>query len=281
VIYYLTIHWHSDRWVKLQHEMLKRYTTGDYRVYGFLNGLEPESYKYFDVVRSDADDPWHDEKLDRLAEMVLSDSSNDRDWMIFLDGDAFPVAPIDAQLTKFFEQYPLVAIQRIENMGEQHAHPSFCATTTGFWRKYKPSWRKGYTWTMTGGREETDVGGELLRILDEDRIPWKKLHRSNHRNLHPLLFGIYEDLVYHHGTGFRGGVVLFMDHVAHIETITSLYGKLLLYCVPRKWRMHVRNSVLHPEGRTKRRLSKHNAVMSEKVYEALTKDTDAFLASIR
>ena len=27
--------------------------------------------------------------------------------------------------------------------------------------------------------------------------------RSNRRNLHPLWFGLYEDLIYHHGAGFR------------------------------------------------------------------------------
>jgi len=27
--------------------------------------------------------------------------------------------------------------------------------------------------------------------------------RSNKKNLHPVMFGIYEDIIYHHGAGFR------------------------------------------------------------------------------
>jgi hypothetical protein len=134
---------------------------------------------------------------------------------------------------------------------------------------------------MADGRQVSDVGGELLRILNENRILWKKLPRSNTRNLHPLLFGIYGDLVYHHGTGFRTSAMLMLDHVEHIVPIKSLYGRILLRCLPRRWRKDVRNSFLHPEGRIRRRLIKRNAIMSRKVYSALSTDPEAFIATLR
>jgi len=35
---------------------------------------------------------------------------------------------------------------------------------------------------------------------------WYPLLRSNGRNLHPIWFGIYGDIIYHHGAGFRAPV---------------------------------------------------------------------------
>ena len=35
------------------------------------------------------------------------------------------------------------------------------------------------------------------------KIDWYPMLRSNRRDLHPLWFGLYEDLIYHHGAGFR------------------------------------------------------------------------------
>jgi hypothetical protein len=49
----------------------------------------------------------------------------------------------------------------------------------------------------------TDVGGNLLGALEERGVEWEPILRTNRRNLHPLWFGVYGDLVYHHGGGFR------------------------------------------------------------------------------
>jgi hypothetical protein len=49
------------------------------------------------------------------------------------------------------------------------------------------------------------VGGNLLRRLQLTQTPWVELHRSNRTNLDPIYFGVYHDIVYHHGAGFRGG----------------------------------------------------------------------------
>jgi hypothetical protein len=47
-----------------------------------------------------------------------------------------------------------------------------------------------------------DVGQNLSDILSRDH-PMAPLRRSNARNLHVLLGGLYGDLVYHHGAGSR------------------------------------------------------------------------------
>ena len=122
---------------------------------------------------------------------------------MFIDGDAFPIAPIGPFLRDKLERYPLVAVRRDENNGDPQPHPSFCVTTAGFWRGLPGDWRRGHTWTNPQGKQVTDVGGNLLGLLEDAGIEWYPMLRTNKVNPHPLQFGVYEDLVYHHGGGFR------------------------------------------------------------------------------
>ncbi|HLF62821.1 MAG TPA: hypothetical protein VI603_03675 [Saprospiraceae bacterium] len=281
MIYYITIHWKSPLWIEIQNNMIRKHTSGEYKIYGFLNGINPMYCRFFDVVRSDSSDPRHDVKLDLLAEMVIAESKNDDDWMVFMDGDTFPVAPLDVTLRQYLVQYQLVAIQRLENEGEQHAHPAFCVTTTGFWRSYKPSWRKGYTWKTPQGESMTDVGGELLRVIEQNHIPWKPLQRSNKLNIHPVLFGIYGDLVYHHGMGFRSEEVIRRDYMMYVQPIRRWDGRVLLRLVPQRWKMRVRKSILHPQGRMLRQLFRLYNTLNRHVYAELMADPEQFIASLK
>ena len=45
-----------------------------------------------------------------------------------------------------------------------------------------------------------------MRALERSGDSWTPLLRSNRVNLHPLWFGIYGKIVYHHGAGFRWAV---------------------------------------------------------------------------
>jgi hypothetical protein len=145
----------------------------------------------------------HSGKLNRLAE---STDAEDDDVLLFLDGDAFPVTPIGEFLGERLAQFPLVAVRRDENLGDVQPHPCFCATTAGFWRDIGGNWSPG-AWTDDAGREVEDVGGALLQILSERGIEWCPLLRTNRHNLHPVLFGLYEERIYHHGAGFRPAFV--------------------------------------------------------------------------
>ncbi len=121
-----------------------------------------------------------------------------------LDGDAFPIADLTPRLADMLARVPLVAIRRDENLGDRQPHPSFCATAVGFWKQIEGDWSPGYKWRTTAGYRVSDVGGNLLGELERRGITWAPLLRTNRRNLDPLWFGIYGDLVYHHGSGFRG-----------------------------------------------------------------------------
>jgi hypothetical protein len=123
---------------------------------------------------------------------------------MFIDGDAFPIGDVATFARAALADFPLLAVQRLENLGDVQPHPCFCVTTVGFWKQLGGDWKRGYEWRNALGELTTDVGGNLLGQLERAGIRWLPLHRSNRVNLHPIWFGVYQDLVYHHGAAFRG-----------------------------------------------------------------------------
>jgi hypothetical protein len=202
MLHIATVHWQNEDWIDIQLSHLKRHIPVPHRVYAFLNGVPVANrakffYASLDPIRE------HASKLNILADIIVSKAADDRDLIMFLDGDAFPIADLMPMLADKLAKHPLVAVQRLENNGDRQPHPCFCVTTVGFWRTIAGDWREGHTWADRAGNPVTDVGGNLLGILEARKIEWSPLLRSNRTNLHPLWFGIYGGAVYHHGAGFR------------------------------------------------------------------------------
>jgi hypothetical protein len=196
----VTVHWRTADWIEPQLRFIRRNFPGDTRVYASLNGIDDEHRAHFAYA---ADLPGtHPEKLNALAE-VVSDQARPDDHLVFLDGDAFPIAPITPAI---LQGRPLAAVRRDENLGDPQPHPCFAVTTVAFWNSIAGDWRPGYPWTNKLGYKTTDVGANLLRILRDRNTEWRPLLRTNQVDLHPLWFAIYGDVVYHHGAGFRGRV---------------------------------------------------------------------------
>jgi hypothetical protein len=197
VLHVVTVHWQDDRWIEPQLRFLRRNLPDSHRVYAALNGIDRAWDRMF-FYATDLDGG-HADKLNELARVVVERAEPD-DLLMFLDGDAFPIAPVGPEL---LGGRPLCAVRRDENLGDRQPHPSFCVTTVGFWATIGGDWRRGYEWISSTGDHVTDVGGNLLGILTERGIAWRPLLRTNRVNLDPLWFGIYGDVVYHHGAGFR------------------------------------------------------------------------------
>jgi hypothetical protein len=75
------------------------------------------------------------------------------------------------------------------------------------WRELHGDWSSAHPWRDERG-VLTDTGGNLLRALERSNMPWEPLLRSNTVNPHWLWFGVYESIVYHHGSGFRAAVTI-------------------------------------------------------------------------
>ncbi len=144
----------------------------------------------------------HAGKLNLLAAVIGAEASAD-DLIMFLDGDAFPIADPMRMVREALERTALVAIRRDENGGDKQPHPSFCVTSVATWRSLNGDWSEGYPWTDGRGDVTSDVGGNLLLLLELSETAWEPLLRSNTVDLHPVWFGVYGGVVYHHGSGFR------------------------------------------------------------------------------
>ncbi len=203
MIHVLTVHWQTDQWIDIQLEALKRHILFPYRVYAFLNGIDVGEHKDKFFYCSDENIKSHAIKLNLLADLACIGSESDDDWIVFLDGDAFPIADVVPYIEQRLDKYPLLAVRRDEHQGDSQPHPCFCVTTVRFWKRIEGDWKQGFKWKLKDGNMATDVGGNLLGKLIEAGISWYPITRSNIVDLHPLMFGIYGDIVYHHGAGFR------------------------------------------------------------------------------
>jgi hypothetical protein len=203
VIHIATVHWNSPRWIVPQENYFRRHLKSDFRVYAWLNNIPDAPTDSFYYFTREPVAP-HAVKLNLLADIIAASAKPD-DLLIFIDGDAFPVGDIEALMREKLSAAKLLAVQRLENNGDVQPHPCFCATTVGFWREIQGDWKEGHRWKNKNGEDVTDVGGNLLGMLERLGIAWSPMLRSNRVNLHPLFFGIYGEVIYHHGAGFRKG----------------------------------------------------------------------------
>jgi hypothetical protein len=216
MLHIMTVHWQDDQWVDVQLNYLQNNIQEPFKAYAYLNDLPRDHRSKFFYSSTEPIDS-HAVKLNLLAEIASYHADGPDDLLMFVDGDAFPVSDIMAFGRDKLSTYPLMAVQRKENNGDVQPHPSFCLTTLKFWQEIGGDWKKGYKWQTKEGRDRTDVGGNLLGILRERNLDWYPLLRSNKRNLHPLFYGVYDDLIYHHGAGFR-------QRMCHIDKRTKIKG---------------------------------------------------------
>ncbi len=203
MIYVATVHIASARWIDIQLAFLRRNIAEPFKVYANLQNVPDGHEEKFDRVFTILGD--HPAKLNLLAGEIVADGRPD-DLIIFLDGDAFPIADPLPTVRRGLESTSLVAVRRDENVADTQPHPSFCAVTVREWERLHGDWSKGYSWETADGKRTTDVGGNLLRALERHGALWTPLLRSNRVNLHPLWFGVYGGIAYHHGAGFRWAV---------------------------------------------------------------------------
>jgi hypothetical protein len=270
MIHILTVHWKEDRWIDIQLRYLSQWISEPFKVYSFLNELpDGHEHKFF-YVSTEPIRP-HATKLNLLADMAAFNARNRDDLLMFIDGDAFPIGDVVAFGRKKLERYPLVAIQRRENAGDVQPHPSFCLTTVGFWKEIKGDWKPGYRWRNERGELVTDVGGNVLEALRERSVSWYPMLRSNKHDLHGLWFGLYEDLVYHHGAGFRKPISRMdlhdEDGLAPRNRLSALYWRsfdLLPESMQKKY---------HPRRILIKRIKAQNQGLSERVFERIRVDS--------
>jgi len=200
MIYVATAHVRSPRWLEVQARYLRRNLRAPFVVYASLEGIPAEAMAGRGEAFAHVGD--HAGKLNLLAAEIGA-VARDGDLIMFLDGDAFPIVDPMPVVEQALAQAPVLAMQRLENAGDPQPHPAFCVMEVGTWQRIGGDWSAGHPWTAPDGTPTSDVGGNLTRLLELHDADWVPLRRSNTVDLHPLWFGVYGGVVYHHGAGFR------------------------------------------------------------------------------
>lgn len=274
MLHIATVHWETDKWIDIQLEYLQRNIKQPFKTYAFLSGdAIAHSAKFFYACSEPIKE--HAIKLNLLANVIELVAESESDPLIFIDGDAFPVNPLDDFIAQTLNHSPLAAIQRLENVGDIQPHPSFCITTVGFWKRIDGDWKEGYEWITTQGIPRTDVGGNLLKILNDSQIEWKTLCRTSQLTDHPVMFGIYSDLIYHHGAGFRVPLSRY-DRLKPLGTVkkSKLLGTVFDFILNR---LSLKNRFrLHRLMGINTLIKQQNQQLSDKVYNSILQNKITF-----
>lgn len=184
---------------------------------------------------------------------------------MFIDGDALIIADPEPLLQSIGERYDLIAVQRRENLGDVQPHPLFAVMTVHTWRHLPGDWSPGHSWVNDAGERVTDVGGNLLKAITRRNAAWYPVVRSNGRNIHPVWFALYGNVVYHHGAGFRAPVSRF-----DIDRLR----------VPPHWsRGHKVQRILY--SRARRAMKQRCTRLSEAMFGLLQSDFDQTMSFLR
>ena len=109
MLYIATAHFRSPQWIEVQARHLRRHISVPYQTWSSLEGIDPCYAVHFDRVVEQLGD--HAGKLNHLA-LEISQVAADDDLLMFLDGDAFPIADPMPLITDGLARAPLMAVRR-------------------------------------------------------------------------------------------------------------------------------------------------------------------------
>lgn len=184
-------HPRADTWYRLQLKFLRR-TTTDFDHVVFLNGhanVYNESRVIADPSPTSIAQDGHVRGLNAIVQHF---KQGDYDTLLLLDNDAFPIrCGWQSALLDAMGDHQVAAVMRYENL-DTFAHPSaFFATRSAAER------------LVFGYFNQVNILGIPFRDTSSNVTSFFPLVRTNYKNPHPILCGIYGDTCYHHGAGSR------------------------------------------------------------------------------
>ena len=225
MLHILTLHL-GDKWIDIQKKQIERFISEPYKVYARLGdqpGLDGWKYekdvqngKYIDTTvvydkhkdKFDGAIPgsqhWVHSMGKLLDYLMINQELKPTDTILILDSDAFPISPMTDFLEKTLEKYPLVSAQEPMHEWDRDPlylipHPMFLAFKAKHILEDKLT---NHLREFVQDKNNNWWGGILLWLVEND-YKYYALKRSNKVNVHPLYFGIYEDMIYHHWAGSR------------------------------------------------------------------------------
>ena len=202
MIHIVTTHYKNDVWFDIQKEYLEKYTSEDYKVvcgnYCMHISCDSPRYIFYDIS---ALEDSHYVQANCLANRALLPTLSDDDIFIFMDCDTLPCEyGWDLKVKEHLsEKNDIVAIVMRENKvsSTEYAnlpHLSFFATTKKVWVENNLCW-------YLDGSENPQVG--MKNLISKKGLKLKELNRTNVFNAHNVMFGVYDNLIYHHSCALR------------------------------------------------------------------------------
>lgn len=186
-------HVRSRQWYELQTTFLKK-TTFDFEHIVYLNGMD-NFFNRSRVLKADTQpansgQEYHIRGLNAIISYFNDHSEYDS--LLLLDNDCFPIhGKWQNKLIDKMGDFQVAAIARYENL-DTFAHPS------AFFVK-----RDAAKNLLFGEFSQTNIVDFTFADTSSNVTKFFPLIRSNKVNYHPVLFGVYWNIFYHHGAGSR------------------------------------------------------------------------------
>ena len=195
-----------------------------------------------------------------------------------LDVDSFPISKswMKQMYNSASQNNGVCAVHRIENGDKFLPHPSGCVVLTEFLKKNPFEFypenieTTGKTFIDESG-QRPDSGIGLGYVLWKGNKMWAQLERSNERDLHYMMAGIYGNVVFHLGAGSRGP--LFAKEVNESPVLKALrtFEKM-----PVLWRLYA-----FFKKRTEASLIERNTKIVTEIESRLKKDAEQFFTYLK
>ncbi len=254
----------------------------DYKIYAaFIKGsqrvlsvLEASSDITLCEVSAENDHPskQHSMALTQLMNYAVNDGV---EAIYTLDVDSFPISKswMKKMYSSASQNNGICAVHRLENGDKFLPHPSGCVVLADFVKdnpfEFYPEdiETTGKTFIdETGQRPDSGIG--LGYVLWKGNKTWAQLVRSNERDLHYMMAGIYGNVVFHFGAGSRSP--LFAKEV---NESTGLKALRVLEKLPILWRLYA-----FFKKRTEASLIEKNTKIVTEIESQLKKDPEQFFA---
>jgi len=254
----------------------------DYKIYAaFIKGsqrvlsvLQESSDITLCEVSAENDHPskQHSMALTQLMNYAINDGV---EAIYTLDVDSFPISNswMKQMYNSALQNNGVCAVHRLENGDKFLPHPSGCAVLAEFVKnnpfEFYPE-NIEITGKMfideTGQRPDSGIG--LGYVLWNGKKTWAQLERSNGRNLHYIMAGIYGNVIFHLGAGSRSP--LFAKEV---NESTKLRILKILEKMPIVWRLYA-----FLKKRTEASLVKRNSKIMSEIESQLKENPECFFA---
>ena len=212
MLHILTIHF-KDRWVDIQRKNLKKYINEPYKIYTRLGeNFEQHKGKFDGAIEGQG----HWTASMKLLLNFIKENAQPEDKVLLLDSDAFPIAPITDFLDTKLKTYPFIACQEPQHEWDttyKIPHPMFML----FKAKHILQEDLGYYLSNIIQDKNNNWWGGVIKWMEKNNYDYYPITRSNKINLHPLYFGVYENLIYHHWAGSRT-MITRQDRIKHKQS---------------------------------------------------------------